>query len=106
MSKGLELPTNTLIILIIAIIVLLAVAALFMGGWIGVGEMTREQALNAGCHKWLISGCADNEFLLIYVDKNRRSDDGDETRFRDIADEAGYDIGDTTDLKHRCGCVV
>jgi len=98
MSKGLQLPVNTLIILIVAVIVLLAVAAMFMMGWFGIGEMTLEQALNNGCHKWLLGGCNEDP-STIWVDIDRDDEEDSGEYLKTIADNAGV-----TDLRTRCTC--
>lgn len=98
MKKGISLPTNTLVILIIAVIVLLAVAALFMMGWIGTGKITLEQALNDGCSKWVIKGC-DGDSSSIGIDRDR--DGTDDTNLWAVAEELGYD---ETTLRNRCTC--
>ncbi|MFH0929456.1 MAG: hypothetical protein V1818_03815 [Candidatus Aenigmatarchaeota archaeon] len=59
--KGISLPINVLVIVIVAVIVLLGVMALFMGTWSPFGtSMSAEAAKSAGCRK-VINNCYKSE---------------------------------------------
>ncbi|MBU5557873.1 MAG: hypothetical protein KQA33_02240, partial [Candidatus Aenigmarchaeota archaeon] len=51
MPKGIELPVNILVVIAIAVIVLLAMVALFMGGFKPAGAMSAEAAWTEGCRQ-------------------------------------------------------
>lgn len=111
--KGLSLPINVLIIVIVAVIVLLGVMTLFMGSWTPFGQsMSAEAAKAAGCRK-VINNC----------DAQSNEYDGEEYRFNgengmpsfDVngdgntgtADDTMYDLCNNfygTDCKSLCGC--
>lgn len=58
MRKGIELPINTLVVVAIAVIILLAVAAFFMGGFAGASEsMQKRQAFLNACQPYTQLGC-------------------------------------------------
>ncbi len=60
--KGISLPINTLVIVAIAVIILLAVAAFFMGVWTpSSGGMQELAAKNQACGQLMNIGCADAE---------------------------------------------
>ncbi len=57
-KKGMELPINTLIIIAIAIIVILAVVVFFMGGFVGASKSIQDrQAFLDSCAFWTQMGC-------------------------------------------------
>ena len=70
--KGIELPTSTLIVIIIAAIVLLAVIGFFLGGWIGTEQMKRQNAWNTACFSLLWKGCKPEalETITVHYDAN------------------------------------
>lgn len=70
--KGIELPTSTLIIIIIAVIVLLAVSALFLGGWIGTETMKFQGAWNRACFSLWWRGCNPDALSMITVKIDRK----------------------------------
>lgn len=56
--KGVELPINVMIIVVLAIIVLIAVAVLFFGAWNpGKGSISLETAKNSACQILVSRGC-------------------------------------------------
>lgn len=78
--RGLELPVNTLIVIVLAIIVLVAVIAFFMGAWRpGVSGIEMENAKNSGCQAFVSAGCDDRDLNIIIVnydvDGNGAKDD-------------------------------
>ena len=57
--KGVALPTNALIIIILAVIVLVAVVAMLMGVWNPSGAaINLEATKNAACQKMTAQNCA------------------------------------------------
>jgi len=70
--KGISLPINMIVIIAISVIVLLAIAAFFMGGFIGGSTTISDQsALSSGCGTWKNRGCAPNEnFKIVGYDWN------------------------------------
>lgn len=77
-KKGMELPLNTLVILAIVIIVLLAVAALFMGVWGPTGGgISLQSAKTNYCSKLLNTGkCGNAELTAITIDDFDADRDG------------------------------
>ncbi|MFZ3077648.1 MAG: hypothetical protein WA139_04290 [Candidatus Aenigmatarchaeota archaeon] len=63
LKKGMELPINTLVVVAIAVIVILAIAAFFMGGFGGSSKdiQNRQAFLNA-CSAWTQSGCNNADY--------------------------------------------
>lgn len=59
MRKAISIPIHTLVMLAIAIIVMLAVIAWFMGGFSGPGgQVNAQQRFNSKCIDWAESNCA------------------------------------------------
>jgi len=63
LKKGMELPINTLVVVAIAVIVILAIAAFFMGGFGGSSKdiQNRQAFLNA-CGSWVQTGCNNDDY--------------------------------------------
>ena len=58
--KGVELPINVLIIVVIALAILLALIALFFGVWTPSSSgITLDAAKNNACHMLVSTGCRD-----------------------------------------------
>lgn len=58
--KGVELPINTLIVVVIALAILLALIALFFGVWTpGSSGLNLDAAKNTACHMLVSTGCRD-----------------------------------------------
>jgi hypothetical protein len=56
--KGLELPVNTMIVVVVCLIVLLAIVALFYGTWnSGKGALSQEAAKNSACQALVAMSC-------------------------------------------------
>ena len=61
--KGVSIPINTLVMLAVAIIVLLAAVAWFMGAFGPTAqEQTHKQKFDALCMQWSTSNCAEGAF--------------------------------------------
>ena len=61
MKKGISIPISTLVILAIAIVVMLAIIAWFMGAFTPSGrQLSAQQKFNMACRTWSISNCAGN----------------------------------------------
>jgi len=59
--KGVELPISTMVIVVIALVILLAILALFFGVWTpGSSGMNLEAAKNSACQMLVSTGCHDN----------------------------------------------
>ncbi len=86
MRKGVELPMNTLVVVAIAIIILLAMVAFFMSGFGPQStQQTRYAALMAECQKWTAVGCEGNlpdELKNKYKEWKGKS--GDEPEIRQV----------------------
>lgn len=100
-KKGMELPINTLVVVAIAVIVILAIAAFFMGGFGGSSKdvQNRQNFLNA-CSGWSQTGCGDNDMPSNLEDLYKI--------WQPIAAE-NYVTGQSQDvkvsyLKRQCGC--
>ncbi len=62
-EKGMELPVNTLVIVAIAVIVILAIAAFFLGGFGGSSkDVQNRQAFLNSCSAWTQSGCNNDDY--------------------------------------------
>lgn len=99
-KKGMELPINTLVVVAIAVIVILAIAAFFMGGFGGSSKdvQNRQNFLNS-CSAWTQSGCNNDDynpsikdaFLVWQPTQKEQLDDKTETEQKDY-------------LASKCGC--
>jgi len=72
--KGMELPINVMVIIVICVIVLLAIVALFFGVWNpGKGSITLETAKNNACQMLASMGChqAPESIAVRDFDANR-----------------------------------
>lgn len=59
MKKGISIPITTLVILAIAIVVMLAIIAWFMGAFTPSGRaLSAQQKFNMACRIWTTSNCA------------------------------------------------
>ena len=64
--KGMELPINTLIIVIIAIIVLIGVVAFFLGVWNpGTSGLQLETIKSSACQRLVSFGCSEPKDVVI-----------------------------------------
>lgn len=75
--KGLELPTNTLIIIIMALIVLIVVVALYMSGWFSTTPgISLSAATNGACQKLATGNCATDSLSVITITNYDADGDG------------------------------
>ena len=82
--KGIELPVNTLIIIILALIVLVAFSAFFLNVWrSGSQSITLEGAKNSACQIYVSLGCTGSPSSVIVknfdADQDENTDDGSGT---------------------------
>jgi hypothetical protein len=104
MRKGIELPTNFLVILAIAVIVLLAAATLFFFVWRPGSTTVRDQgAFNIGCSKLLLDCTKDPSTIKIEGYKCSASGASDEgNTLLDACICLGYRTEEI--CKQKCGC--
>lgn len=75
--KGVELPINVMIIVTLALIVLIAIIALFFGVWNpGKGSITLEVAKNNACQMLISLGCDDIDPASISINDFDANKDG------------------------------
>ncbi len=73
--KGIELPINTLIIIVIALTILLALIALFYGVWTpGSSGLNLDATKNTACHMLVSTGCSDT--TMVYINNFDADKDG------------------------------
>ncbi len=107
LKKGMELPVNTLVVVAIAVIVILAIAAFFMGGFGGSSQdMQNRQAFLNECSGWVQSGCNNDDYddsikdaFLVWQPNMKDEDNPSEISSDRLGgtDEKDY-------LASRCGC--
>ena len=62
--KGIELPINTLIILVIALLILIAIIAFFLGVWgPGTSGVTLEATKTSACQRFISLDCLDADLI-------------------------------------------
>jgi hypothetical protein len=67
--KGVELPINALIIIVLCLIVLIAIIVLFSGTWnSGKGTITQEAARNNACQLMVATRCTANPESIVVRD--------------------------------------
>jgi hypothetical protein len=63
--RGVELPINAIVIVVICLVVLLAIIALFFGVWTpGKSTITLEAAKSSACQMLVSLGCNENMWGL------------------------------------------
>ena len=109
--KGVELPTNTIVVVIICLVILLAVIVLLLGVWNpGKTGITLEAAKSGACQMIVSMGCSPDANTIYIRDfdanKNEKLEDGG-----DIGAEpwnTGRDCGKLTTSKDNlatlCNC--
>ncbi len=100
-SKGLELPLNMIVLIIVAVLVLLVIAAYFTGQFAsGANTIALQSAFNDGCTKWRsVYNCQPNpSFTVKYQAPGSANAD---TSFIDICTAKKMTI---TECAIACGC--
>lgn len=103
LKKGMELPVNTLVVVAIAVIVILAIAAFFMGGFGGSSkDIQNRQAFMNECSGWTQTGCGDTDMPSnlkeLYMIWQPNVD------FSDSNNVGNSGLSETDYLKKQCGC--
>jgi hypothetical protein len=104
--KGVELPINVLVLVVLGLVILLGILALFYGVWTGgASGVSLESAKNSACQLLVSTGCNDN-IQTIYT--NNFDADKDGTIDTDIGPGIG-ECNDPTDfsednLRMLCKC--
>ena len=108
MKKGISIPINTLVMLAIAVIVLLAVTAWFMLVWTRQGESVDAQTrFQSCCQGYVAAGCPGEPSdwdCNIYPDEKDKYSGGTKPTLKQRANAAGIFDGDN--IKKACGCPV
>lgn len=108
--KGIDLPVNTLIIIIVAVLVLLAIIVLFLGGYTGVQTIDASTALTKACLMVINNGCKPDVLDknvcadILCVKKVDLGQKGTPDTVMGICNANG--ITDTTACLKRCGCIL
>jgi len=119
--KGIELPINALIIIVVAILVLLGIVALWMSGWGGGSQgVTVEAAKATGCGALMRSagGCTGvtpanifydgqnlvNHVLKFDADGDGTAGDADGTDNLQSLCTRYYNAATPSDCRKVCGC--
>ena len=108
--KGVELPINVIVIIILALVVFLAIIALFSGVWTpGVAGIVLEAAKNNACQLLVSTGCDSPASIIVKdfdADKDGTLNEADLTPSTDPADckpgNNGKTLGDN--LAMLCLC--
>lgn len=106
MRKGLALPINTMVALAIAIVVLLAMVAFFMGIIGPAGrQQTEEQKYRNCCSGYVSSGCKDSgtDWTAVDLYPCGKDDEGNDVALGQLGAAIGVFTED--DIKSACGCV-
>ena len=107
--KGISLPVNMLVIIIVAIIVLLALVALFLGGYTGVGVIDAAGAKGKACSVVINNQCNDaaGEKRVLLTAKfcgREGTDEGSQCTVQEICTKVGF--SSLTDCFKSCGCLI
>lgn len=104
--RGIELPINLIVIIVLAVLTLVAVIALYMSGWLGpaLGVGVESVKISA-CRELINRGCGDPAEISVDFDADRNGsiDDGDTLQLL-CETFYGCDNGDTSCCKQICGC--
>lgn len=104
--KGIELPVNALIIVILAVLVLLGILALYAGVWSpSSGGIILESAKNNGCHMLASMGCnaADTNIITVNYDASGNGNIGPEDTLLELCIKKYFKLTEE-DCKNLCGC--
>lgn len=104
--KGVELPINVLVIVVIALIILLALIGLFYGVWgPGSSGLNLEGTKNSACQMLVSTGCSDSESIHVSdfdADKDGQFDHGTQARHDSPCNE--LDLNSRDNLFMLCKC--
>ena len=100
--KGVELPINTMIIIVLCLIVLLAIVVLFFGTWNpGQGTLSQEAAKNNACQLMISSRCTLHPENIVVRDFDADRD-GNSNTVGGGTDNCGTAQGDTLYMLCKC----
>lgn len=103
--KGISLPIDMLVILAIAVVVLIAVIAVFMGVWTPfASDQQRRAAFQSACSQWASQGCPD-----VTVDATQGVPNTVCTAAKNYVlgvVDAGCTADNKNSIKRACGCAV
>ena len=102
MAKGIELPVNVLVIIVIAVLVLIALATLVATGVLSLRPVQIQLEKNAACSAIVASNCAtEPSQIKVNVDLGTKGDKSDDT-FENLCAEEFKVTG--AECKRLCGC--
>jgi hypothetical protein len=105
MMKGLELPMNMIVVILIAVLVLVVLGAFFAGQTGGgIDSINRQNAFGSACTRFrTIENCANANFETSYI----KPGDTKKVFFLELCTIMGYSAssGDNSCAK-ACGCVI
>lgn len=104
--RGVELPVNTMVVFVLAVIVLLGILALFLGVWSPLpGAITPQAALNTACLRLVTTRC-DTDLTKIIVQNFDADKDGKTGGSGDNLKNLclNYFNRDSTSCWDGCGC--
>ncbi len=97
MRKGIELPMNTLVVVSIAVLILMAMIAFFMSGFNKPsGNQAKYSQLLAECQKWAVTGCEGK--TINDIKKNY------ESLWNAYKSWKGSEPSDVDEIRKVCGC--
>lgn len=105
--KGISLPINMIVIIALAVIVLLAVTAAFMGGFgPGTKTISHQQAWYIGCNMAKLRGCSTELFntgsgKIITIPNYDPDGDGSDNNILDACSKA-IGVNDTDECRQVC----
>jgi hypothetical protein len=101
--KGLELPLNMIVLIIIAVLVLLVVAAVFTGQFsLNVGIISDSTALERGCQLWRAQSCQTSLFSSIIIPGYKPGGQDADAPLSVACQRNGF--VDVTACRSRCAC--
>jgi len=104
--KGLELPTNTMIVIILALLVLVALIMFFMGTFNPVKEgMSVSSVKSSACQLWTSTGCIGEAASIKTSDYDSNGDGTQGNDYlQDLCDNYYSCNRDNQCCKDVCGC--
>lgn len=106
--KGISLPVNALVIIVLAVIILIAILALFYGLWpSGVSGVTLGAVKNNACQILLDTGCVETRLIQINnfdADKDGTNDPGIEWTWGTVCPTGPADAESGDNLASLCEC--